>query len=204
MTKLEAQVLAQRLIETPFDTDVPDDLREKMWEIVKNPDHKKTLFDLVYTYLLRDIPKFDALKKAIDDYNTDTSDDEFYESYRTELTDALLDEYPWLEKNDFVQIEEHITFVIEDDAFLTRRFRQLTQLTDKIIKHLGKSEFDTFICMMLLALKYKILKIKDPHFPDPVYAVGYTKDALERYWKETCEHISEEDQKKIKTKIIEV
>lgn len=147
--------------------------------------------------------RFEALKKGLEEIMVN-DDDEFYKSYRTDLTDAMLDEYDWLTKNDFVQVEEYISFEIEDEAFSTNEFLNLTDLKHKIIKNLGKSEFDSFICMMLLALKYKILKIKDPSFESPIYVAGFTKEALNKYWEDTCRYMSEEDRKKIKTKFIEV
>lgn len=38
-----AQNLAQILIETPYDINVPDDLREQVWKVISDPTKNKNL-----------------------------------------------------------------------------------------------------------------------------------------------------------------
>ena len=150
--------------------------------------------------------KFKTLKEK--NYKETSPEDKTWVSFKEGIVRDMLDEYPWLTYDDFVDVEDHMLFDLCDYNNYTgsiNSFRSLQSLKNRIISNLGEAKFQKFISMMLLGLHYPILKIQNPKRKNPMaYYTGLDKEALEGYLKNYVSMLQKEERENTKSEFIEL
>lgn len=117
-----------------------------------------------------------------------------YAYYANNLTDELLEEYPWLKPDDFVDIERVVAelpdiFSISDLLF--KLDIEGRDLHFRIAKELPNLQLDKslgvyqFIALLLSALKYKILKFSKDNENVGYMATYENQDSIDKWLEDS-------------------